>query len=61
MSLDIKLSEANGGALHLGDLKPALIGAVNALLDPVRAHLSGSADVKSLSAKMKLGEPVAKK
>jgi hypothetical protein len=37
---------------------------VNALLDPVRAHLSGSADVKSLSAavkKLKLGEPVAKK
>ncbi len=52
------------GALHPGDLKPALIGAVNGLLEPVRVALAATAETKALAAtvrKFKLGEKQEKK
>lgn len=41
------------GALHPGDLKPALSSALNLLLDPVRAHFRNDPNAKALLGKIK--------
>ena len=41
------------GALHPGDLKPALCKALNAILKPVRDHFSGNAAAAALLKQVK--------
>eukprot|EP00455_Lapot_gusevi_P002567 TRINITY_DN1103_c0_g1_i3.p1 TRINITY_DN1103_c0_g1~~TRINITY_DN1103_c0_g1_i3.p1 ORF type:complete len:362 (-),score=100.27 TRINITY_DN1103_c0_g1_i3:72-1157(-) len=41
------------GALHPGDLKPALIAALNELLEPVRQYFSQNQEAKAVLAAMK--------
>ena len=36
------------GALHPGDLKPALTKALNRMIQPVRDHFTNNADAKKL-------------
>jgi tyrosyl-tRNA synthetase len=36
------------GTLHPGDLKPAVVLAINALLEPVRAHFAASNEAKNV-------------
>ena len=41
------------GALHPGDLKPALAAALNALIEPVRKHFKEDAKAKALLKRVK--------
>jgi tyrosyl-tRNA synthetase len=41
------------GGIHPGDLKAALVSALNAILEPVRAHFASDANAKELLAKVK--------
>ena len=41
------------GALHPGDLKPALAAALNAILQPVRDHFENDAEAKALLKQVK--------
>ncbi|KAI0565374.1 Tyrosyl-tRNA synthetase [Gracilaria domingensis] len=42
-----------GGALHPGDLKPAVARAINEMLQPVRDHFKNNAHAKKLLAQVK--------
>lgn len=40
-------------ALHPGDLKPSLVAALNALLEPVRAHFAAEPEAKAALAALR--------
>ena len=52
---DLALFEADyaAGRLHPGDVKPALAGALNRILQPVRDHFASNAEAKKLLAQVK--------
>ena len=41
-------SDYVSGALHPGDLKPALTNAINGILEPVREHFEKNEEAKKL-------------
>ena len=41
------------GALHPGDLKPALAKAINSMIDPVRRHFETDPNAKKLLSQVK--------
>lgn len=52
-SYEALASDFSEGALHPGDLKPAVAKAINELIDPVRKHFETDPDAKALIAKIK--------
>uniref|UniRef100_A0A7S0WP34 tyrosine--tRNA ligase n=1 Tax=Chlamydomonas leiostraca TaxID=1034604 RepID=A0A7S0WP34_9CHLO len=46
-------ADYNSGALHPGDLKPALSKALNTILQPVRDHFENNAEAKELLKKVR--------
>lgn len=54
-------AEYISGALHPGDLKPALATAINAMIEPVREHFKTNEDAKKLLATIKRYQTAAAK
>jgi tyrosyl-tRNA synthetase len=50
---DVLEAEYRTGAIHPGDLKPAVAKALNAILEPVRKHFETNADAKKLLDQVK--------
>ena len=50
---DALAADYASGALHPGDLKPALAKALNSILQPVRDHFSGNAEAAALLKQVK--------
>lgn len=46
-------ADYESGALHPGDLKPALVAAINAILQPVRDHFENDLGAKALLKRVK--------
>mmetsp|Transcript_6094 Transcript_6094/g.10533 ORF Transcript_6094/g.10533 Transcript_6094/m.10533 type:complete len:379 (-) Transcript_6094:127-1263(-) len=53
MSFENIVSDYESGALHPGDLKPALAAALNTILQPVRDHFKNNADARQLFEQVK--------
>lgn len=52
-SYDSLAADFESGALHPGDLKPAVARCINQLLQPVRDHFKNDANARALLAKVK--------
>lgn len=51
-------ADYTSGALHPGDLKPALSKALNTILQPVRTHFETNAEAKELLKKVSWKTPI---
>lgn len=47
------VADYESGALHPGDLKPGLVKALNAILQPVRDHFENNEEAKALLKQVK--------